>query len=484
MPPAWSPQAAERLARPFHREPKALPRRTRVQRQAAPVALVVAQEVWHTFRASFWAYLTIPVVAAVVGYGTNWVGVKMIFYPIEFFGINIRRWPEQPLGLAGWQGIVPCKTGKMSRRLVDIITEKLLSLKEAFSRLDPVQLAERLEPSVADAIEHDAAWGEVWISLTRPQLRTVLIQLVKDMQAEIESLLDLRQVVSSAFLKDKVLLGELFQKAGRKELEFLVNSGLSFGFFLGIFQMLLWICFPNNWVLPVGGALVGYITNWVAIKLIFDPVEPVQVGPFVFQGLFEKRQVEVSQEFSEFLRDRVLTSQRLIDEIVNGSNREKYQALVRRTVPAMVPDHVVVAAAGALKKIALEPKSHPVHAYVDKELRLQQTLFERLCKLSAAEFENLLHPVFQEDELTLIVAGGVLGALAGFVQMSLGWGGPGAEGAVAKALRLGAGAGAGAAATKMALLIPPQVIGGVGRSLRRTLQSLRQWRRGEQQFCT
>eukprot|EP00439_Symbiodinium_sp_Y106_P000611 s9073_g1.t1 len=56
----------------------------------------------------------------------------------------------------------------------------------------------------------------------------------------------------------------------REELEFLVNSGLSFGFFLGIFQMILWICFPNNWVLPVGGALVGYITNWVAIKLIFD----------------------------------------------------------------------------------------------------------------------------------------------------------------------------------------------------------------------
>lgn len=223
--------------------------------------LAVAQEIWRTFRASLWAYVTIPVVAAVVGYGTNWVGVKMIFYPIEFFGINIRRWPETPLGLAGWQGIVPCKTGKMSRRLVDIITEKLLSLKEAFSRLDPVQLAERLEPSVAAAIEHDAAWGEVWISLTRPQLRTVLVQLVKDMQAEIESLLDLRQVVSSAFLKDKVLLGELFQKAGRKELEFLVNSGLSFGFFLGIFQMLLWICFPNNWVLPVGGALVGYITN-------------------------------------------------------------------------------------------------------------------------------------------------------------------------------------------------------------------------------
>jgi len=433
-----------------------------------------------------WAYVTIPVVAAVVGYGTNWVGVKMIFYPIEYLGVNIKRWPETPLGFMGWQGIVPCKTNKMSRRLVDIITEKLLSLKEAFGRLDAAKLAELLEPSVAQCIEKDAAWGEVWISLTRPQLRTVLTELVKEMQRDIESLLDLKQVVSSAFLRDKVLLGELFQKAGRKELEFLVNSGLSFGFFLGIFQMILWICFPNNWVLPVGGALVGYITNWVAIKLIFDPVEPTKVGPFVFQGLFEKRQVEVSEEFSEFLAARVLTSQRLIDEIANGRNKEKYQALVRKSVPAIVPDHVVAAAAGALNKVALEPATHPVHSYVDSTLQLQDTLFKRLCMLSAPEFENLLHPVFQEDELTLIVAGGVLGAAAGFLQMSLGWGGPSAEGAVAVALRLTAGAGAGAAATKAALLLPPALLRHSARSLqnavRRTASALSGWRWRRRRF--
>ncbi|CAE7803791.1 unnamed protein product [Symbiodinium sp. CCMP2592] len=86
----------------------------------------------------------------------------------------------------------------------------------AFGRLDAAKLAELLEPSVAQCIEQDAAWGEVWISLIRPQLRTVLTELVKEMQRDIESLLDLKQVVSSAFLRDKVLLGELFQKAGRK----------------------------------------------------------------------------------------------------------------------------------------------------------------------------------------------------------------------------------------------------------------------------
>ncbi len=41
------------------------------------------------------------------------------------------------------------------------------------------------------------------------------------------------------------------------------------------------------------------MTNWIAIKLLFDPAEPVQVGPIMVQGLFESRQVEVSDEVSE-----------------------------------------------------------------------------------------------------------------------------------------------------------------------------------------
>ena len=46
--------------------------------------------------------------------------------------------------------------------------------------------------------------------------------------------------------------------------------------------------------------------------------------------------------------------------------------------------------------------------------------------MSPTDFEDLLHPVFQEDEIVLIAVGGVLGAIAGLAQTRLGWGGPGA----------------------------------------------------------
>ena len=39
-----------------------------------------------------------------------------------------------------------------------------------------------------------------------------------------------------------------------------------------------------------------------------------------------------------------------------------------------------------------------------------------MCLLSSAEFERLLHPVFEEDEFKLIIIGGLLGVAVGFGQ--------------------------------------------------------------------
>ena len=48
--------------------------------------------------------------------------------------------------------------------------------------------------------------------------------------------------------------------------------------------MLIWLLYERAWTLAVGGAVVGYLTNWLALKLIFEPVEPTRFGPWVVQG--------------------------------------------------------------------------------------------------------------------------------------------------------------------------------------------------------
>ena len=160
---------------------------------------------------------------------------------------------------------------------------------------------------------------------------------------------------------------------------------------------------------------------------MFDPVEPVKVGPIVVQGLFESRQVEVSDEFGTFMSRRVLNSSRLLDALAQDADDGELYAFLRRQLPYPVPKFVLSAAVRAISNAANNPIENPeLHKYMTNKLDIESTLAERLKLLSPTEFEDLLHPVFQEDEIILIGAGGVLGALAGLGQTRLGWGGQGA----------------------------------------------------------
>lgn len=65
--------------------------------------LVVLLAAYRRFCSRWWQYLTIPLFAGGVGWLTNKIAVDMIFYPVEFVGLNLRTWPNQPLGWFGWQ---------------------------------------------------------------------------------------------------------------------------------------------------------------------------------------------------------------------------------------------------------------------------------------------------------------------------------------------------------------------------------------------
>ena len=381
------------------------------------------RHIWQQIRARPVEYASIPCVAAFVGITTNWMGVKMLFYPIEYLGLDWKRWPDTPYGLFGWQGVVPTKTEHMAKRLVVIVTEKLLSLQEAFGRLEPAELTRLLLPAVQAQITEDC--GVAWSKALAPLLPFLLHYLLTQLREEIDSCLNLQSIVLDAFVRDKVVLVDLFQKVGRVELEFLVNSGFGFGFLLGLAQMAAWAAAPAAWTLPVAGALVGYVTNWIAIKLLFEPAEPVNVGDlFVIQGLFESRQIEVSDEFGAFMERRVLNSHALLEDLADGGANGDLYKFLRRHLPYPIPSHILEAAVAAVAKVAQRPLEYPeVHAYVGTQLDIANTLSSRLKKLNPTEFEDLLHPVFQEDEITLIATGGVLGLVAGGAQTRLGWGG-------------------------------------------------------------
>lgn len=354
-------------------------------------------------------FLSIPICAAIVGYVTNWVGVKMLFYPIQWTGIPIQRWTDNPLGLIGWQGVVPTKRFVMSARLVEVTISQLLKVKEVFSKLEAVQMANLLVSVVSPCVLNGC--------VPQPVVSYFLKRTSQDILREVESVVDIKSLVVTGLSSDPAVLGNFFQTVAKKELRFLVDSGFGFGFLLGILQMIQWALYPAAWTLPVGGALVGYITNWIALKWIFEPLNPTKFGPFMLQGMFLKRQKEVSADFCEYLSKETLPSIKVWNSVFENVNTNSvFERIVRRNLP-FLPNASIKSIMDTLRQRIGRDGSHPLHSYTDRTLDLRNTLTTAMNRLSPLQFEKVLHPVFEEDEITLIVAGAVLGAISGLLQL-------------------------------------------------------------------
>ena len=68
---------------------------------------------------------------------------------------------------------MPCKTEKMATRLVDIVTKRLLSIDEAFGRLDAAQLSSLLLPLVEKELLNEVGqyyYGETMVKVLHPFL--------------------------------------------------------------------------------------------------------------------------------------------------------------------------------------------------------------------------------------------------------------------------------------------------------------------------
>ena len=69
--------------------------------------------------------------------------------------------------------------------------------------------------------------------------------------------------------------------------------------------------------LPFIAALIGWITNWVAIKMLFHPKKRIKIGIFEIQGIFPKRQKIFAEKLEELLNSIMKKEFRFV-EILGG----------------------------------------------------------------------------------------------------------------------------------------------------------------------
>ena len=397
----------------------------------------------------FLKYASIPVVAGLVGWITNWAAIELTFKPLRFVGW--KPW-------LGWQGIIPSKAAKMASIFVDSTMARLGTLPELFEQMEPDVISRQIVRVMSPRMERYAdrlmleVDADLWRNTPelikqgiyerlRKNLPKVVDQLMAEASEQVEDPIDFKHMLTTRLVEDPALLNRLFIESGTKEFRFLVRSGLYFGFLFGIVQLAVWIVHPAAWVLPAFGVAVGYATNWIALNLIFRPLHPKKVGPWTLQGLFLKRQKEVAVVWCGLVTRHIVTVRALAYAMIFGPHRDRTADLVRKHLqpivlegagPMLIPAQLAVGqdALDELTRrvgdISVEVSREPFddwHFNRERAVVVERLLRERMEALSSEEFQDLLRPCFQEDELKLILVGAFLGGLAGLGQLFFVFGG-------------------------------------------------------------
>ena len=365
----------------------------------------------------------------------------MMFYPINPIG-----WPPW----FGWVGIIPSNAERLAKVGLSLIMRDLLKIHELFENRKPEEFLAPSEPrmiAMTKQIVDDQAgkrFPAMWQMLPESakaavhetavsEVKSMSVRLVERVITRMPELLDTEAVVLNAVRSDKTLMNEMFLQVGKKEFSFIEWSGLWFGLVFGFVQFAAWLIYPAWWTLPAFGFVVGYVTNWLALVLIFDPKKPKKMLGFTVQGLFHKRQAEVSHEFGNMISSRVFNNDNIFRQLSRTESRAKILDMVEEEADAalakwqnhpmamgiVTPDLVTEMRAEIRVAVEVElfAENGVIASVTAQSDEIRRLLQERMKAMDPEAFENVLRPAFKQDEWKLIVVGAVLGLIVGFLQV-------------------------------------------------------------------
>jgi uncharacterized membrane protein YheB (UPF0754 family) len=402
--------------------------------------------IFDDFLAQWQVYLSMPVIAAAIGYLTKRAAIEMMFRPLRFVGL------KEPF--LGWQGVVPRNSERMIRVSADLLTRRLVDTREIFARLDADRIAKEIEGPLLLAVDRitrevmakyqPGLWEvlpplaqELLVKQAQAGSPVLVKRIMAEIQDDIDDVLDIRQVAVSALTRDKALLVRLTRDISKPEMAFIARCGIYFGLVLGLVQTVVWAMTRQPLVLPLFGALIGWFTDWLAIKLVFFPRQAKRVGPLSFQGVFQRRRDEVAVQYADIVAREVMTVPNILDAVLRGPRSDRLLAVIHDVVRQTIDEQaslvrpVIAITAGtetfeAMKRDAADRAVRDLpetiaHAtdYATKALDLRDTIAIRMRRLTRVEYEGLLRPAFRQDEWKLIAVGAVIGAIIGELQVLL-----------------------------------------------------------------
>ena len=183
----------------------------------------------------------------------------------------------------------------------------------------------------------------------------------------------------------------------------------------------------------ISGA-IGWITNWVAIKMLFRPHKEINFGLFKIQGLIPKRKSEIGTGIASIIQNELISVKDVISNIDREEFSKRLNSLIddvldknlKKKVKEKFPllqmfftDKVAKDVGNTIKDIVMENQEKIFEIfsnYAEENIDFEVIISDKISNFSLDKLEEIITLLANKELKHIEVIGAILGMLIGAVQ--------------------------------------------------------------------
>ena len=182
-------------------------------------------------------------------------------------------------------------------------------------------------------------------------------------------------------------------------------------------------------------AFTGWVTTWIAIKMLFHPRRPIKILGFGIQGIFPKNQRLIAEKLGQVVGKELLSFDEIEQKVTNPENLQKLRPDIEQHVDHFLRNKLKeifpMLAMLIGEKTILQLKDaflleletlFPVlmknyMTKLEQDLDLEKIVTEKVAAFSSEKLENILNQITKKEFKFLEFIGGFFGLLIGIIQV-------------------------------------------------------------------
>lgn len=185
-------------------------------------------------------------------------------------------------------------------------------------------------------------------------------------------------------------------------------------------------------ILAIIGGLIGYITNVIAIKLIFRPINPIKIPILNIEiiGMIPKRKTEIATNIGKVVENQFISVDEITDNIITDHDKQHIIDYIKLRIKLILDEKMTFIPStirNLVQKYVSEIIEDEVREGIDElseemiikannRINIKEIVENKINELDLYELETIILQIVKNELRHIEILGLVLGFFIGIVQ--------------------------------------------------------------------